>query len=462
MDSRITRAWRRLFAGKPAVTEKPEVGEITQQQREVPAGEVITALMVGPLNVQPGTYKTYRKMRRHPTIALARAVAVAPVLNVEHSYEGDDEQVVEFVRSTLEPLWDGLVRHCLFALDYGWQPFERVWEVRDGRLTYAKLKPLLQDVTTLLTDEHGNVVGLKQGDVELTGAKALAFVHEGEPGELYGRSRHENVRGVWSAWEELLDRARRYAKRAVGTTPLIEYPEGRSLDRNGAEVENYKLAERILQRLGEGAGVAMPNTLSRHAVELARQGIDVRELRAWHLDFLEPKGRYGYEFVALLKHLETQMFRGWLVPERAAAEGQYGTKAEAEAHANVALEVTAQLERDILSWVNREVIAPLLELNWGPQAKGAVRLRSAGIEAGTREFYRVLVRALLGSPNVDLFLEHVDLRALLERLDIPMVEAVQASEEASVTLQTIYEELEVGRKAENAGTAESAGAATGR
>ena len=106
------------------------------------------------------SYELYRIMRNHPTIAIARACATAPILSANWAIDCDDdvnEEIVKFVQRVLDRHWSGLIRNMLFALDYGFQAFEIVWGYdEDERLwTIDKFKSLLPDLTEMVVDDKG-------------------------------------------------------------------------------------------------------------------------------------------------------------------------------------------------------------------------------------------------------------------------------------------------------------------
>jgi len=385
----------------------------------------------------PGTYETYRRMRSNPTIALARVVATIPIRTADVGFEpkdGVDDSVLAFVQDVMEPLWPTLVKNLIYALDYGHAAFEKVWEVREGRLVYGKLKPLLPDMTELMvTEANGKFAGLRQKDVLLPPSKSFVYTYDGEAGDLHGRSRDENVRPVWWQWEQAIAKEGQYVTKVAGVIPQIEYPEGKSLDRNGAEKDNFELAQAVLNQLGRGNGVAMPNTLAKYAQDLVRQGVDISKLKSWIISFLEVTGAHGTEINGILRHKESLMMRGWLVPERAAIEGQHGTLAESGEHGDVAVAVAAAILEDILLAVNRYLINPLLVVNFGPRAKHAVTMTSAGISSDQKAFIRQVVSGVITQPgNVDLFLRLLDYDALLDQAGLPKAEEVIDEETGTV------------------------------
>jgi len=379
----------------------------------------------------PGTYKTYREMRSNPTVALARVMARAPIQSANWSVEADeaDKEIADFIDEEFTRLWAELLDDMLYAFDYGFAPFEKVYEVgSDGKIHYRKIKPLLVDKTQILvTEKTGEFAGLKQskGNVVLTPEYCFLYTYDGEAGNLYGRSRHENIRETaWHSWQEQAKRYSKYGKKVAGATPIIEYPEGTGLDANGQEVSNFKLAQAILQNLSAVNGVAMPNTLAKYVEDLARLGGAGKDsMKAWNISFLEAKAAHGKDFVDGLSYWDKLMMRGWLQPERAALEGQHGTKAESETQSQWSYLVGQMLTEEIFRHINQGLVEPLVAINYGPDKARDVKIVLAGIDPLLLLFMRDLVKSLYGNPvNIDLALEAIDMQQVIERVGLPVEE----------------------------------------
>ncbi|MCX5658574.1 MAG: hypothetical protein NTW19_02495 [Planctomycetota bacterium] len=389
-----------------------------------------------------GTYATYRRMRGNPTIAIARMAATAPIRaariavspgiapapgmgsNTTHA------QAVAFIDANIRPLWPAICRDAMLALDYGWKGFEKVYVHDAGRLVLHKLKPLAPELTRIQVDPAtGGFAGLEQRGVSLPAGKCFVYSYDPEDDGLYGRSRHENVRAAWAAWTDLLAKEGQYATKVAGVTPIVTYPEGVGRDRHGAERPNFELAQAVLANLGLGHGVAMPNRLAGWAEDLVRGGIDVSQLAAWQIRFLEPSGQHGQDLVRQMQHKESLMLRGWLVPERAVAEGHAGTRADAEQHADLALSIAQETLDDLLRCVNRHVVDPLLALNFGEAARGSVRLTASPIADAGAGLARAMLLAAMGSPpNAETLLRTLDLDAMVEQQGLPGVKAKEREE----------------------------------
>jgi hypothetical protein len=373
-----------------------------------------------------GSYQTYRRMRSNPTIAMARIAATAPIRRAAWSFEARDgtpDERVRLVQSVIERLRSRLVKDAMSALDYGWAPFEIVWTLDGGRAVPAALKPLSVDLSEPLVSESGALLGVRNGKTDLTGAEAAVFVYDAECDNWFGRSRHENVRGVYAVWTELTTREGQWVKKAACPIPIIEYPDGTSMSETGAERPNFELAKLVLANLGRGDGVAMPNVLAKSAeamIDMSRAGVSPSTMKAWNIDFLTPGNGVGADLVSQLRHKESLMFRGWMIPERAASEGQFGTKAEAESHGDLAVSIAELDSAELVAWVNAAIIDPMLRLNFGNAAAGSVYAVAAPMVNSERAFARDVLRQALTNPaNIDLLLTLLDVDAMLDSAGLP-------------------------------------------
>jgi len=371
-----------------------------------------------------GDLARYRQMRRNPTIALARAASLAPIRLHKWAYTGPDapDDMIAFVRGVMEPMESGIVKNALYAVDYGFKPFEKVWARDDnGRLVYERIKPLSIEKSELRLDANG-FAGIKQEDVILTPEYAWWFTHDQEDDDYFGQSRHENIRPEWEAWCQLRSKTLRYADLAAGAKPIVEHPGGMSRDRNGAERPDYQIAEGVVNDLSAGKGVYMPNSLAQYAKDLLNRGVDVSKFKAWNISFLEPKNTHGDEFIAMMRHFESLMLRGWLCPERTVTEGQYGTKAESEAQADVAMQAAQELLNELIDGVNTGLVQPLLVYNFGPEFRNAVRVEASPLQDQKRAVLEKIMAALLASPDTARLWLDVD--AAMDYLGLPKVQAV--------------------------------------
>jgi len=421
--------------------ESPVTGELTGKQFAASFYSIFDIP-----SAPAGYFSVYRKMRTNPTIALARTIAFAPIKSSNYAIRADDdvdEGVKEFIEKQVDGFWPQLIENVLYSLDFGFQSFEKVWKISvfDGslRYVYQKIKPLTPDNIMINVDQkYGTFRGIKQNEVTLGPEKCFHYIYDGEPGNYYGRSRHENIREhAWFPWIEMSKQELRYASKVAGVLPLVKYPVGESRDITGSEKSNFDIATAILDSLGRGKGIVMPQEIVSWAQDLARQGIDPEQFAAWKISFLEPKGTHGRSFIDMMRHRESLMLRGWIIPERAATEGQYGTKAEASTHGDLVLTMSDLVLQDILRNINWYLINPLLIYNFGINMENKVWMEKAGLDHSVLAFFRDLISKVLSAPsNIDLFQQWLDVDAMVEMAGLPK------SKEVLNDLERMYNKLE--------------------
>ncbi len=422
------------------LVKQPAAGEQTQKQIISDVMGMLTELR-GFGVAQAGLYRVYRKMRANPTIALARAVATAPLRlatwNVTMKEDIKDEAAKIFIEEEISVHWRSFLKNILFALDYGWAPFEKVWKInKDGRFVYQKLKPLLVDRTKILIDPAtGSFLGFRNISTVLKANQCFLYTYDSESGNLYGRSRHENIRDTaWTCWNDVMKKYGQYITKISGIIPMIEYPEGTSYDASGTEVDNFEIAKKVLSNLGNGFGVTMPNTLVKWAEDAVKSGVNMSQLKAWIISFLETKGQHGRQFTLTLRHFESLIMRGWLVPERAALEGQFGTKAESQTQGALGMILADLLFQEILEVINWHIINPLLVYNFGIEYENKIKLERSGMDPKLRELLsKIVEKVLTDSNNIDLFLDWVDVEAAIDSLDIPRMHNINKNIEERST-----------------------------
>jgi hypothetical protein len=381
--------------------------------------------VLGPAPRLGAGYETYRRMRRDPTIALARALAVAPVVAGKWTVQADAD-VPQEIRGWIgkqfltvrEPLLETILKHGY--VDFGHQAFELVWGLDvDGRQHVVRFKPLLPDITEILIDNHGGLAGLRQKDVELTGTGAMLVSFGGEGSNLYGEPLLENVREAWNDWRKANEVAARYDRKIAGAYLLLHYPSfGQGIDQNGAKLDNVYLAQRILDKLEAASGVAIGDVPS----ELA-PGQDPNQT-AWRLEVQGSAGGQQQGFVDRLRYLDSLKVRGMLLPERAILEGQHGTLAESQSQGDLALLQAELVHHHLTREINRQAVDPVLEANWGPAYRGKVRLEAAPLSDANQGFLRRLVTQVLSDPKdfTDLF-RRADWSAIFDAVGLPQTKA---------------------------------------
>jgi hypothetical protein len=388
---------------------------------------VITSPWVMRWAAIPATYAAYREIRKHPTIAIARELACAPIEAAEWSVHADDDACPEwtrFVQDAFFPLRDGYLEHVLRYgnVDYGYQGFEQVYESRGGYLKPVELKPLLHDITEICIGSTGHFVGFRQVGTELGTANSLLVSFRAEGSYLYGVPLLENIRLRYNEWLRCNDGAARYDAKIAGSHVIVEYPVGVSRDDKGLDVDNSVLAQRVLNQLESAGGVAIPRDVAAYMEVL---NTDNPGWKIWIAD--QGTAQQG-SFVERLNYLDKLLCRGLLQPERSVLEGVHGTKAEAETHQDAGMVLADLTHRKVTRAFQEQVVDPAVELNFGPQARGKVRLESAPLVDSKLGLFAEVYKAFLANPQG--FVEesgNIDLDALKDTLGIPKSKELDAS-----------------------------------
>lgn len=372
-------------------------------------------------------YKTVRAMRRHPTVALARELVVAPLLAAPWSVEEKDgapDGAKEFIDGVMQPLRIHLLRSSLFGcIDFGFQPYEKLFKVDEltGLLTVSKVKPLLQDNTKILIDiANGSFLGFKQGDIRLELPESLLVNIDVEGTYWYGEPKMKVVETAYNNWNYCNDAAVRYDKKLAGAHWIIHYPLGKTTI-DGVETDNFDIAKRVLSQLQSSGQIVVPRTVEdmiRDANEQA--GGDT----AWKIELLSAYPTSNVAFIDRLKYLDAMMARAMGMPERAVLEGQFGTKAESEAHADFAISNMELRHQIIVQHYNWHLVNQLLRINYGAQAENTVYVQVAPITDLAMQYLREVYKTFLA--NTEGFAaesNNIDTQSLRDQLGIPTLSA---------------------------------------
>lgn len=378
-----------------------------------------------------GTYRTYREIMADPTIALCRAIISGPIYANSWTFEAKDDDTpdewVESVKNAFETQRPSLLAHGLRAVDYGWSPFEAIWGSMDGQIVPTKFKPLLVDITEIKVDEYGAFAGLKNGKAELDPLYALVFSYDGEAGNLYGRSRLENIRRkVYPAWATADERAAQLSAKAAAIIPIVHYPDGKCLGPGNREMSNFEAAQTLLNSLSTGKGICISNLFAssndpREAAELAGKS-------QWVISFLEAAGAASSlaGMTERQRYLDSLKVRGMLRPERAVIEAQTaGSRADSTTAADAGLLDSMRIDEDFCQCLTWHAVDKLLEVNFGEAAKGNVIIKPAPLADESKAVFGKLFDAVVANPGtLEETLLQTDMDAVFDALKIPKSSAV--------------------------------------
>lgn len=372
-----------------------------------------------------GIYKNYRLMTLHPTIALCRAATRAVMKSAEWTVEADEDApdgALDMIQETIVRNRMRWMNDMYRAIDFGNQPFEKIWGYDpDHGTVITDLKPLLPDITTVSVDAGGKIVALCNGSATLGPEKFFYLLYDAEAGNYFGQSRLENIRtSGFRAWMETVERLGQYMTKIAGAMPIVSYPPGQVTDKDGNTKDSFDVAKSIIASIQSGLGVAAPKIYDADIAALIATNPEAAKALAWGIDMLEAKVDHAAAFNNVLERAETWCAQGYLWPARSILEGQFGTKAEAGAHQEIGIKIAEQDLGDIIVQVNAQLVDDMVFANYGPQAVGKVWISAASLDDDTISFMRTFVEGILGNAsNADLALATLDFDAMIDKTGLP-------------------------------------------
>jgi hypothetical protein len=325
---------------------------------------------------------TYTKMKQDSQVALGLAVIKMPLEGLSRTVECEDKDVAEFVDEALSMIWTRLIKSMLTSVDYGFASHEKVWWLYPmdvysvsgtGRRkthfkgmgeVYKKVKAHYPETIRIRVDKKtGDFLGIVQDigggepPVPLDKDKCFFFAQEDEFGNYYGGSRLKQAYKPWY-WKEIMYQFMlRYFERRGSPPTTVTFPPGINQDAAGNEVDNAEIALQIGQSLIENSVVTLP-------YEETKDGRDTM----WKVKYLEDDQR-GPMFIECINHLETQILRGLLVPERVVTQDiATGSYSMAASHAEAFLLAQEGLINNMESAINHQIVPPLVQFNFKPKS----------------------------------------------------------------------------------------------
>ncbi|GAA2990741.1 hypothetical protein GCM10017559_08510 [Streptosporangium longisporum] len=224
----------------------------------------------------PTSIQTYARMRHDPQLAAILAAYTLPIRRATWAVDpaGCRDEVVQLVADDLGlPIlgtdtgpsgarrrgvrWSEHIRLALLSLTYGFSPFERRYEIRDGLARLINLgERLPHTVRAIDLHRDGTLKSISQEHAVSTPIPAdrlLWYAHEREGATWTGRSVLRPAYGAWLLKHEIWRVHATSIRRFGMGVPSVEAPPGAT----PAQVaESQRLASAM--RAGDTAGVGLP------------------------------------------------------------------------------------------------------------------------------------------------------------------------------------------------------------
>ena len=442
-----------------------------------------------PNNPQPrrGGYVPYRLMSLDPTLRLVYSLITSPImasqwtivkkeglaLTDKSAPERKDGRIVSVPRAWIETISDmilpvrrPILSECLRYLQFGWRPFERVYEEKNGvKRWLTKLKPLLPDVSTILDGGKGNFGGVVTRGARLDPRKGFICSYDVEAGNLYGMSRHEAAFDPWIDGQYARVRAAMLQAKISGNLVVVKYRPGNTpigIDTNGVpsgKKDNGAIANSIIATLFAGQGVAVPTT--EYLDSDLQEHPELAKAAAWDVDVVQT-GTYAPAIDGTIHERDFQdarKVRAWGWPERAMLEAQQGGigQSDTKTHTDSASTDLELIDDDIASQISHGqpfydvpgVIDEIVALNWGEEYRGLIAVKPAPLVDAKVQVYTQLLTAMVANPTLaPTFASVIDWPSLLSHLDIATTEDLKEKLPALLQQATDQQKQQADAKAQ--------------
>ena len=381
----------------------------------------------------PVSFSTYRTIRIHPTVALARSLAIAPIVRANWALDAPDanDATLELAKEVIK-LRQRYVNAAMGGLyDYGYVGFEQFLDDK-GMLV---LKPLLADSVQIVVDDNGEFVGIEVastfiGTSGITGSAVKLSKEESvfmgldvEAGFFYGDPLLEVARDSYDEWITANEGATRYDQKIAGQSVVVHYPKGQSIDADGNTTDNAEIAEELLASLEASGSIAIQDNNQELPPNSPLPGPD------WRVEYIGDTNTRQGSFIERMRYLDNLLVRSFGLPERAVLEGQFGTKAESQSQKDFALEAIESIHEFVTEEFETQVLKPHLEFMLGSDAADTVNLIAGPISTDELAYkQKIAFEIIKANPSV------IDLQALLDEVSITKAE--------QEIVETVQEEVE--------------------
>lgn len=368
----------------------------------------------------PATVEGIRRLSR---VALCMQVLETVGSSSKWTVEADDDVpmeavqlIEEFVKRNHRDIWfsaiDGMV--C-----YGWAPYEKVFDVFTGddgieKITVRKLKPLLQECTTVEM-EGANYAGLRNwcgSETRLDAFKTLVMTYGRRGDDLYGRAVFRAVQEQYENIRIALNNLRRIdAKKALAGL-FVRYKQGETII-DGEPVQSEVLVQKLVRMLDEYNLLAIPAD-----VEVPGGGVLGGR---WDISGLPGDTTDTGGILAELEKYEKSVVECFGFAPRAIIESEFGCRADSDTGSDYCV-MRVQGFNDLMTdQLNRYVVDHLMRWNYNI-APGAVRINAGPISQkaikDAMAFFQTGLASTYGQAEL---VESVDWKQIANNAGVPLL-----------------------------------------
>lgn len=316
-------------------------------------------------------------MRYDPKIQLATAILRAPLHQCKWNVSAARADVARFVDAQLRKIWQSSLRKLMNYIDYGHVGGEVTYKPEQGHIVFDQLRDVYpRDVLPLCDHRLGGLVGVQVKNylgggvnpagnmqepslVNLFSPRAFWVAHRARYAGYYGYSRFN---GAWWPWLEKRGRhgatdVRRtwYIKNAYRGM-RIRHPPGYIERPDGSLQANQDYARELAEKAETGGVMAMPNAKNPNDSDYQ-----------WQVEDPAVNGDLaGVREYA--RDLDREILEGFEIPPEVAEAAEVGAGWSGRSVPfMVFLSGEDEIAAELLESIDRWILRPLVEVNFGPQ-----------------------------------------------------------------------------------------------
>lgn len=263
--------------------------------------------------------------------------------------------------------------------------------------------------------------------VEVDVERAFIYTHGKRFHNLWGVSMLQSVYVEWYFLEQISRASVRYMERIGQPVVLVHYPSNEKVTVNGVTMTAGEYAMQLANGASRYTALAMPS-------DVVMNGINATGTAKWRIEFMPEalSGAAGTLFTDALNDLRSQISRGIILGDRVATQdGKYGSFALSQTHMEATDQDTETRLLELIMHIERYLLPKFVRYN-SPNPQTRLTLETEGLNIGERATLLGLFQQV-GQSHPDI--GQIDLRAMAEKLGIPIKSDDQLEEEHQLGLE---------------------------
>jgi hypothetical protein len=406
------------------------------------------------VDAPPPILKTYRDMREHPMIVFAYFLVTAPILAGTRTLEirtpagedapprkimpglpgvqvrdGPEDKFKRITERLFEDQWPDILTG-LECLNYGHWTQEVTWDRRENVIAPVRFNSFRPWEIVLIPDVYNDFAGFKLGGEEVDARYVFHAICDEHRQPLIGHPRARDALTAWWRTVRSHENADRLERKASGIQMMLGIAKGMTFkDASGNTVSHGDATQTIFN--AAVSGKTWTYSMFAFDLETLKAHPDLAKVPGMKVDTFD-WGQTGPSLlanIARLGRLDKEILRAYHRPEREATEGEHGTKAEAGVHGQVGITDSELVHTDFLTQFNEQTFNRYLVTNRGPDAAGSMYWKPSPLADPQQKFLQEVAKLLYANPaEGPTMVAHTDRRALLERLEMPLLDPSEVQE----------------------------------